>query len=366
MLRGLNEEIALPLLRPRPKLTRGQYVQSVTGKRVLITGAGGSIGSELALQVAESDPAQVILADNSEFNLYEVNATLAEAGFERRFPAIVDIRDKRGLQAMCEVFKPEMIFHAAALKHVPLLENDHNIVEAVLTNVGGTMNVSEIAIEFGANMLLVSTDKAVNPSSGMGLTKRVAEIWMGGVAKHNGFDQLMQVRFGNVLGSSGSVVPLFRRQIAQGGPVTITHPDMTRYLMTIKDAVHLTLMSSQLHVREGSGYGSYILDMGEPVRIVDLALQLIEQAGLRPDTDIRIETIGMRPGEKLAEELHYSEETLRPTDETGVRRIVTSFDPTVHLERVVCLLRAARRREAGLVKELLKAIVPEYQGEVVF
>src|SRR5262245_42294025 len=202
----------------------------------MVTGAGGSIGSELTLQIAASSPASLTLVDHSEIGLYEINCTLDNSKLSlKRMAALADIRDQPTMRSLFLETKPDIVFHAAALKHVPLLENDHNIVEAVRTNVLGTKIIADLCCSQRAHLVMISTDKAVNPSSCMGLTKRVAELYVHDRAVRYPELNLAQVRFGNVLGSSGSVVPLFRRQIDQGGPVTVTHPEMTRYLMTIKE-----------------------------------------------------------------------------------------------------------------------------------
>lgn len=365
MLAGINEDMALPLLAARPLVRQSaEKLANLTGRRVMITGAGGSIGSELTLQVAAHRPEALIMVDHSELNLYEINVTLdnSNLAFER-VAALADIRDKQSLRALFSATRPDVVFHAAALKHVPLLENDHNLVEAVRTNVLGTKHVLDLAVIFGAAFVMISTDKAVNPSSGMGLTKRCAEIYGHWKASCHPKAGIAQVRFGNVLGSSGSVVPLFRRQIAQGGPVTVTHPEMTRYLMTIKEAVALTLHASALTQR---GYGSYVLDMGKPVRIVDLAHQLIEQVGLRPEIDVPIQIIGVRPGEKLHEELHYEWEELQPTEVDGVRRAVVSELPVIPLPEMESLLMAAESRDIARIKEALLKLVPSYVGEPAY
>ena len=365
MLAGINEDLALPLLTARPILTPSAKAhESIKRRRVMVTGAGGSIGSELVKQIIRSQPASLILVDHSEYNLYEINCTVANQA--EPVPSVSYLMDVRAIDEMRYAFfkqKPEIVFHAAALKHVPMRENDFNLAAAVRTNVGGTRIVADLCAATGADMVLISTDKAVNPSSGMGLTKRVAEIYLYAKAGRHPDVRFSQVRFGNVLGSSGSVVPLFRRQIAQGGPVTITHPEMTRYMMTISEAVGLTLCASDLPQK---GYGLYVLDMGKPVKIIDLARQLIEMAGLRPHTDIPIDIVGMRPGEKLFEELSYDWEQVRPTSVPGVMLAHPVFDPKPVLGKVDELLMAANARDHEQVKSLLVEIVPEYVGEVTF
>lgn len=367
MLQGLNEELALPLLTQRPVVRQNpDAVESIAQRKVMVTGAGGSIGSELCLQIAASQPSALILVDHSELNLYEINATLENSNLPiTRIAALADIRDKNSLRFLFDTTRPDLVFHAAALKHVPLLENDHNLVEAVRTNVRGTKNVLDLCVSFGANFVLISTDKAVNPSSGMGLTKRVAEIYTHWQAACHHEIGVGQVRFGNVLGSSGSVVPLFRRQIAHGGPVTITHPEMTRFLMTIKEAVGLTIGAADL-LRDRDRFGCFVLDMGQPVKIIDMARQLIAQSGLRAEIDIPIRIIGPRPGEKLHEELNYDWEPLVPTSLPGVWRADTAYRPEKAIAGVERLLLAAETRDVRAVKDALVEIVPEYVGEVVF
>lgn len=367
MLRGVNEELALPLLAQRPIVTADSaFHESIRGKRVMVTGAGGSIGSELVLQIAASAPDTLIMVEHSEFNLYEVQATLDNSNLRLdRHALLADVRDQSTMRAIFHKHRPEMVFHAAALKHVPLLENEHNLIEAVRTNVVGTKIVADLCCVYGSDFVLISTDKAVNPSSGMGLTKRVAEVYVHALSQRFPDVRLGQVRFGNVLGSSGSVVPLFRRQIAQGGPVTITDPEMTRYLMTIKEAVTLTLSAADLQQYE-PGYGCYVLDMGEPVKIIDLARQLIRQSGLRPGKDIKLQVIGARPGEKLHEELSYAWEKLEATGVEGVRRARPDFNPSKMSPHIEHLLFAAKARDAIEVAKAVSAIVPEFQGQVSY
>jgi O-antigen biosynthesis protein WbqV len=369
MLQGVNEDLALPLLLRRPQIDHVDIrLPSIEGKRVMVTGAGGSIGSELVMQVAAHAPAHITLVDQSELALYEVNCTLAEAGFESRFPALADVRHEWCMDRLFSDERPDIVFHAAALKHVPLLENDHNLIEAVRTNVRGSANVAALCAECSAQMVMVSTDKAVRPTSVMGLTKRAAELAVAMIATRAPRTlSLATVRFGNVLGSSGSVVPLFRRQIAQGGPVTVTHEGMTRYFMTIKEAVGLVLKASIARVAlDRYDAYLYVLDMGRPVRIVELAYQLIELAGLRPNIDIKIEITGVRPGEKLHEELSYRHEHLRPTQFAGMTGTTIDFPPKATASIVDRLLVAADNRSIDEVKRLLVALVPDYRGTGVW
>jgi O-antigen biosynthesis protein WbqV len=332
--------------------------QSVAGRRVMVTGAGGSIGSELVAQISRQGPAQLCLVDSCEFNLYQVGHALNRdrSGFPWSL-RITDIRDERAMRDLFLRENPDIVFHAAALKHVPLLE-DHNIVEAVRTNVLGTKIVLDFCCAFGADFVMISTDKAVNPSSCMGMTKCVAEIYVHDRAGRFANTRASLVRFGNVIGSSGSVVPLFRRQIDTGGPVTVTHPKMTRFLMTIDEAVRLTLTSASL---PQNGFSLYVLDMGEPARIMDLAIAMIKGAGLKPFKDIDIQFVGVRPGEKLFEELNYDWEELRQTTAPGVRAAIPLFDPEPKLQLIDALLAAADARDELRVKRALAEIVPEYK-----
>ncbi len=332
---------------------------SISGRRVLVTGAGGSIGSELAAQIARLRPAHLTLVESCEYNLYRVAQTIG--GVEPEFGWTASICDIRDEAAMNDIFvreTPDIVFHAAALKHVPLLE-DHNIIEATRTNVLGTKIVLDLCCAFGADFVMISTDKAVNPSSCMGLTKRAAEVYVHDRASRFAGIRTSLVRFGNVFGSSGSVAPLFQKQIEAGGPVTVTHPKMTRFLMTIDEAVRLTLAASSLPQK---GFALYVLDMGEPVRIFDLAVEMIRRAGLRPFNDIDIQIVGVRPGEKLHEELSYAWEALMPTPIAGVRAATPIFDPSPKLRLIDALLAAANARDAKGVKQALIDIVPEYVG----
>lgn len=278
----------------------------LANKKVLITGAGGSIGSELCHQVAQFNPAMLILVDHNENNTYFVGIELKRKPYQ--FPILPIIADIKDTQRMEEIFKeytPEVVFHAAAHKHVPLMEE--NPQEAIKNNIIGSKVIMELANKYNCErFILISTDKAVNPISVMGYSKRVAELMMDTFNKKTKF---MAVRFGNVLGSEGSVIPLFKRQIANGGPVTVTHPEITRYFMTIKEAVELIIQAASL----GKGGEIFVLDMGEPVKIVDLARQLITLSGFEPEVDIEIEYIGLRPGEKLFEELLTKEEGITST-----------------------------------------------------
>lgn len=316
MLRGINEDIALPALTGRRVIKRGSSdLTMYKGKTVFVTGAGGSIGSEIVSQVLSAEPKHVVLLDASEFNLYEVMQTIEQSDQQEVVTPILGcVTDPIILDSIYERFVPEIVIHAAALKHVPLLESDYNKKAAIRTNVIGTYEVMSRAAIHGAEVaVMISTDKAVNPTSVMGATKRLAELRIQNLMPSK--TRFITVRFGNVFGSSGSVVPLFRRQIAHGGPVTVTHTDIVRYFMSISDAVHLTLQAASMYS------GTYILDMGKPVRIYDLACQLIEQSGLRLGQDIDIEITGLRQGEKLFEELNYADETPVKTSNKGIVKL---------------------------------------------
>jgi FlaA1/EpsC-like NDP-sugar epimerase len=266
-------------------------------QRILVTGAGGSIGSELVRQLSRLNPSQLLLLDKDENSLYEITCEMQEE-FPSVVPIVADIRSADVLRKAFERYRPNVVFHAAAYKHVPLMEDYP--AEAILTNVMGTRHVAELSQAFGVKtIVLVSTDKAVNPSSTMGASKRIAEMILQRLAANGSATRFCGVRFGNVLGSRASVVPLFQRRIRQGLSITVTHPDVSRYFMTIPEAV-------QLVIQAGSAGGKgeiFVLDMGDPVKIVDLARNLIELSGLVPDRDVAIEFTGLRPGEKLTEEL---------------------------------------------------------------
>ena len=352
--------------RPQTTLDRGALSAFIKDRRVLITGAGGSIGGELVRQISDFAPAELVLLDSSEFNLYSVDLALAE-----RHPGLVrhavigDVRDRERIGGLFAEIRPELVFHAAALKHVPLVET--NPFEGVTTNVSGTVNVADACREAGvAAMVMISTDKAVNPTSVMGATKRIAEQYCQAldlVRGGAGGTRFITVRFGNVLGSTGSVVPLFQRQLAGGGPLTVTHPEMKRYFMTVSEAVALVLQASAHGSGDSGQEGKiFVLDMGEPVRILDLARQLIRLAGLSPDEDIKIEIIGPRPGEKLSEETFHGGEPLLPTETKGV--LLAAPRPGDHRElsrSLADLAEACARADADKVAEILHGLVPEFR-----
>ncbi|HZM10855.1 MAG TPA: nucleoside-diphosphate sugar epimerase/dehydratase, partial [Candidatus Limnocylindrales bacterium] len=319
--------------------THPDVVDTFRGRSVLITGAGGSIGSELSRQVSRLPVAQVLLLDQDENAIFHIHGELSQDSKTKVIPLVADIRDRDRIWSVFAKYRPQVVLHAAAYKHVPMME--YNCTEAVLNNVMGTRTVAEAAIAFAAErFLMISTDKAVNPSSMMGATKRVAELLVQHLAgRQNGNANLTRcacVRFGNVAGSNGSVVPTFLRQIAMGGPVTVTDAEMTRYFMTIPEAVQLVLQAATL----GSNGEVHMLDMGDPVKITTLARRLIEMSGLRPGEDIEIRFIGMRPGEKLQEQLWTDSAVVTPTSFSRVLSIQPP-PPTEDFDRYLQSLEAA-------------------------
>jgi FlaA1/EpsC-like NDP-sugar epimerase len=341
----------------------------IAGKRVLITGAGGSIGSELARQVAAIGPSQLCLADASEFNLYTIDLEISErAPQQARSSALLDVRDRRRVEEIVGSQAPDIIFHAAALKHVPIVEA--HPLEGLFTNVFGTRNVADAAVKFGVSeMVLISTDKAVNPPNVMGASKRLAEAYCQArdvtVRTSGGRTRFATVRFGNVLGSTGSVVPLFQRQLASGGPLTVTHPDVTRYFMTVPEAVALVLQAAGLSAAgKLAGGVIMVLDMGQPVRIADLARQMIRLAGYQPDRDIEIKYVGLRAGEKLHEELFHMAEEMKPTEIPGVLIAAPRSPQLADLLSVLHRLEASiRQGDEATAIDALCELVPEYTGK---
>ena len=369
------EPIALEDLlgRPQAVLDRDGMAQLITGRRVLVTGAGGTIGAELARQIAAFAPGRLVLLDNGEFALYAIDAELRERFPELApLPLLRDVREREQVEEVVVAERPEIVFHAAALKHLPMVEA--NPIEGVLTNIIGSRNVAEAARAFGASLVvMISTDKAVNPTSVLGASKRLAESFCQAIdlyearrrAPYRQGTRYVTVRFGNVLGSPGSVVPLFARQLAAGGPLTVTHPDVSRFFMTVREAVELVLQASALspasETTEARGK-IIVLDMGEPVKIADLAHQMIRLAGLRADRDIKIAFIGLRPGEKLHEELFHSAEPLMPTANPAIRLAAPRAADYAMLVRSIDELEEyARLRREDRVLGLLERLVPEYR-----
>lgn len=348
--------------RPAVKLETDNIRRLLEDRVVMVTGAGGSIGSELCRQIASFDPQRLLLVEQSEVQLFQIEQELLELGYGSIVvPLVASVLDSARMRQIFNRFGPQEVFHAAAHKHVPMME--HQPSEAIKNNVLGTAQVAEMALEFGAQrFVFISTDKAINPTSVMGATKRLAETFLQSLhAAQQNSTKFMAVRFGNVLGSSGSVIPIFNRQIAAGGPVRVTHPDVTRYFMTIPEAVGLVLQSAA----QGVGGEIFVLDMGHPVRILDLARQLIELNGLRPEEDIPIEFIGLRPGEKLFEELSYKGENYAPTEHPKIMRFFTQPLPLETVRASLAeLTQALHQAEANQLKLLLRKSVPEYHPHV--
>jgi len=341
----------------------------IGGRRIAVTGAGGSIGSELCRQIARLKPESLLLIERAEPSLFEIHRELTEAHEALHLvAAICDVCDKDRVTQLMEAHRPHVVFHAAAHKHVPLMEQ--NPGEAIKNNVFGTLGVAQTAAETGVDtFVMVSTDKAVNPTSIMGATKRVAEVVVQSMTGKSS-TQFVAVRFGNVLGSAGSVIPIFKRQISEGGPVTVTHPEMTRYFMTIPEASQLVMQAGAM----GEGGEIFVLDMGEPVRILDLAQDLIRLSGFEPDEDIPIQFSGVRPGEKLFEEIGFDAErmtrTRHPKIYIGKLEAVPSAELELGLERLrACLDATDRRQVMGalgvLVPELGNKPTPPQQAEEV-
>ncbi len=348
------------LLRREPVKTDTSAIQaSLQGKRVLVTGAGGSIGSELCRQIIRNQPAQLILLGHGENSIFTILQELRHLNLPPvdLIPVIADIRFPDRLFSVFEKHHPEIVFHAAAHKHVPLMEL--NVADAVTNNILGTRNLLEASLATGTeSFIMISTDKAVNPTSIMGVTKRVAELLVHQAARRSG-RPYAAVRFGNVLGSRGSVVLTFKNQIARGGPVTVTHPEMTRYFMTIPEAVQLVLQARV----QGVGGEVFVLDMGQPVRIVDLARDLIQLSGLEVGRDIDIVFTGVRPGEKLFEELFVDGENHRRTshEKIFIAKNAGSLVPENLEDDINQLSMAAYDGNDGLIYDILGQLVPEYQ-----
>jgi FlaA1/EpsC-like NDP-sugar epimerase len=329
---------------------------SISSRVVLVTGAGGSIGSELCRQVSRFGPSRLVLVERYENALFEIHRELTQAFPHVPIePCIADVCDATRMDQVFTATNPEFVFHAAAHKHVPMME--WNPCEAVKNNIGGTRVVADLSDRHGVQrFVLVSTDKAVNPTSVMGATKRIAEIYVQALSRRS-TTKFVTVRFGNVLGSAGSVIPIFREQIAKGGPITVTHPEMRRYFMTIPEASQLVLQAGGM----GEGGEIYILDMGEPVKIVDLARDLITLSGLRPDEDIEIRFSGVRPGEKLFEELstdaEHADKTKHP--KVFIGRIKSHAWESFHVG-VDALIALARDAQIERVRATIGDLVPEY------
>jgi FlaA1/EpsC-like NDP-sugar epimerase len=320
-----------------------------------VSGGAGSIGSELSRQVAQLSPKKLIVVDNNEFNLYTIDLELGSKTGLSYIPILQDITDRDGIKTILQKYKPEIIFHAAAYKHVPLLEAQ--IRTAMRNNVLGTQILAEEAAAAGTGkFIMVSTDKAVRPTNIMGANKRIAEIFC---QNFNRFSKMefTTVRFGNVLGSAGSVIPLFKQQLEKGGPITVTHPDITRYFMTIQEATQLILQATAL----GQGGEIFVLDMGQPIKIQYLAEQIIQLAGLKIGEDIEIIYTGLRPGEKLHEELFGSTEATLPTPHEKIFLArATDVDWKALQKSMEMIAQACEKSDEAALLSMLKTLVPEY------
>jgi FlaA1/EpsC-like NDP-sugar epimerase len=346
------------LLRREPvRLDVTNIRESIRGGNIMVTGGAGSIGSELCRQIATFDPAVLVIFERAESDLYRIEYELREKHPNLNIVAqIGDIREMASVDAALDRYQIQSVFHAAAYKHVPMMEN--HPIEAVSNNVIGTWNLADSARRHGVkNFLMISSDKAVNPTNVMGLTKRMAELVVASAASKTRGTKYVSVRFGNVLGSNGSVVPLFEKQIAAGGPVTVTHPDMRRYFMTIPEAVQLVLQASIM----GKGSEIFVLDMGQPVKIADLARNMIELSGKTPGTEIEIRYTGLRPGEKLFEELSLEGEQMQPTYHEKIRIFGGSHADRDQVEHCLEKLRdATATRDAVAALTRMIDLVPEY------
>ncbi|HEX2747656.1 MAG TPA: nucleoside-diphosphate sugar epimerase/dehydratase, partial [Verrucomicrobiales bacterium] len=340
-------------------MNAGVVLESLRGRVVLVTGGGGSIGSELCRQIAACNPRLLLVLDQSEPSLFQIEQELIET-----FPAVsirplvANVLDEQRLRTIFEEFRPAIIFHAAAHKHVPMMESQPG--EAIKNNSMSTRLLVHLSTEFHVDrFVLISTDKAVNPTNAMGASKRMAEIYLQAWQQaRGGSTRFAAVRFGNVLGSSGSVIPIFKKQIAAGGPVKVTHPDMVRYFMTIPEAVGLVMRSGVM----AEGGEIFVLDMGKPVRIIDLARQLIELSGLTPGRDIAIEFTGLRPGEKLFEELGHAGENIAGTAHGRIMRFTGTAAPFEAVEEHFQeILRQLPDADSQALKRMMKELIPEYR-----
>ena len=347
------------------EIDKAPIEKMISDKVVMITGAAGSIGSEIVRQLSMFKPRKLILLDNAETPLHNIKLELTEKfdNIEYAF-VIADVRMRDRIESVFEDMHPNVVFHAAAYKHVPLMED--NPSECIMANVKGTCNVADMAVKYGvSSFVMVSTDKAVNPTNVMGCSKRIAEIYVQSLskklAKQNGkVTRFITTRFGNVLGSNGSVIPLFTRQIENGGPITVTHPDIIRYFMTIPEACQLVLEAGTI----GNGGEIFVFDMGMPVKIVDLAKKMIRLSGLEPGIDIKIEYTGLRPGEKLYEELLNDEELVKPTSHDKIMIAnVREYDYDEMLPLYDKLFEYGKSNQDYLVVRTMKEMVPEYKSQ---
>jgi FlaA1/EpsC-like NDP-sugar epimerase len=347
----VEDLLSRQVVRPDLDLIRSQIEDRV----LLITGAGGSIGSELVRQVSAFHPRKLVLLERSENDLFKISREISASAPNLDFvPVVGDLLDVKLLKDLFSLYRPDAVFHAAAYKHVPMMER--NCFQAVTNNIFGTYNIALVAKQYGVgSFVMISSDKAVNPTNVMGVTKRVAELIIMGLQQSR--TRFMAVRFGNVMGSNGSVLPIFEEQIRNGGPVTVTHPDITRYFMTTSEAVQLVLQASGM----GKGGEIFVLDMGEPVKVLDLARQMIRLSGFEPDGEIKIVFTGLRPGEKLFEELRLDDEGIKATFHEKISMSESNRVDFEDVRRWLDHLSAAVecRNVHGLISELM-AIVPEY------
>ena len=352
--------------RPELRLDGTVVRNAIKGRRILVTGAGGTIGSELVRQIASFEAAEILLLDHGEYNLYAIDMELRERFPDvKGTPLLCSVRQRDSLVKLFVQHRPDLVFHAAALKHVPLVES--NLSAGVLTNVIGTRNVADAVLASGAKaMIQISTDKAVNPVGMMGATKRLGELYCQALDLaapcDSGTCRFLTVRFGNVLGSSGSLIPLFLRQLSRRGPLTVTHPDIERYFMTVHEAVQLILHSTAATLRGGISRGRvFVLDMGDPIKIVDIARRMIRAAGLVPDIDVKIDFVGLRPGEKLFEELFDESEERLPSTLPGIFEAEPVSIPLPELQAVFQRLeKLAHQGDAESIRLIMHSVIHMY------
>lgn len=353
-----NVKIEDLLEREQIKIYNEILFKQLNNKIVLVTGAAGSIGSEIVRQLIQYKPRLIILNDNAETPLHDLYLELAEMGCQNYKLALGDIRNELIVERLFENYHPDFVYHAAAYKHVPMME--HSPLEAICTNVAGTRFLADMAVKYGVErFVMISTDKAVNPTNVMGASKRIAEMYVQSLYQyHNTSTKFITTRFGNVLGSNGSVIPRFKKQIQAGGPVTVTHPDITRYFMTIPEACQLVLEAGSM----GNGGEIFVFDMGSPVKIADLARKMIKLSGLEPDDDIKIEYSGLRPGEKLYEELLNNAENTLPTyhEKILIAKTRTLEYPSLSAQIDALIGPAQRQESVTLVVKAMKELVPEF------
>lgn len=353
-----NVKIEDLLEREQIKIYNEILFKQLSNKTVLVTGAAGSIGSEIVRQLIQYKPKLIVLNDNAETPLHDLHLELTEMGCQNYKLALGDIRNELIVERLFENYHPDFVYHAAAYKHVPMME--HSPLEAICTNVAGTRFLADMAVKYGVErFVMISTDKAVNPTNVMGASKRIAEMYVQSLYQyHNTSTKFITTRFGNVLGSNGSVIPRFKKQIQAGGPVTVTHPDITRYFMTIPEACQLVLEAGSM----GNGGEIFVFDMGSPVKIADLARKMIKLSGLEPDEDIKIEYSGLRPGEKLYEELLNNAENTLPTyhEKILIAKTRTLEYPSLSVQIDALIGPAQRQESVTLVVKAMKELVPEF------